>query len=88
MKIPDNRPTKTELNDFRTVIAMARASYNNDDGTELKLLQSLIKNPVNHIYALRALVECALAEMDGEKRSADEFMQFMVEQSAMSETKD
>lgn len=81
-----NLPTAAELDEFRTAIALARAQYNGQK-TEFRLLAQLITHPEEHVYALRALVNVLLLELDGAKRDANEVLSFMAENAAVADAR-
>ena len=77
-------PTNSELAEFRTAVALARANYNGDRD-QVRLLMQLVNNPDNHVYALRAIINVLLLELDGPKRDANEVLIFLVESLAVSD---
>jgi hypothetical protein len=79
-----NLPTKSELEEFRTAVALARANYNGNRD-QVRLLMQLVNNPDNHVYALRAIINVLLLELDGPKRDANEVLIFLAESLAVSD---
>lgn len=79
-------PTLSELNEFRTVIALSKAAYAGHNDSVGPLVQ-LIENMDDHVTALRTLVNYLLIEIDSKSgRSADTALQMLVESAAISDT--
>ena len=80
----EHTPSLSELHEFRTAIALARAAYAGDMA-QVKLLTQLIETPEEHVTAMRALIQCLLMELDTQKRDANEMLTFLVESAATAD---